>query len=408
MVSQYFWPEDFRINELVAELVSRGHDITVLTGQPNYPDGVVFAEYAADPDRYSQYRGARVERVPMLARGRGGIRLALNYASFAVSATVYAVMALRPQRYDAIFVFEPSPVTVGLPAIALRALTGAPVAFWVLDQWPETLAAVGVVRSKSLLALIGRLVAFIYRRCDLLLAQSRALTEPIRKYTRPETPVEYFPNWSEGAYDDTAVEPAVEVPDDDGRFSVMFAGNIGESQNFPVILDAAERLKDDPRIRWLIVGDGRAAAMVRAEVARRGLDAKFLLLGRHPIARMPSFYKHASALLVSLKADPIFSMTVPGKIQSYLAFGLPILGVLDGEGARIIEEAGAGFTVAAGDAARLAESIRRMADLSATARREMGARGAAYARREFDRDLLVSRLESMLMRLSCPPPVARI
>jgi glycosyltransferase involved in cell wall biosynthesis len=175
----------------------------------------------------------------------------------------------------------------------------------------------------------------------------------------------------------------------------MFAGNIGESQSFPAILDAADLLRNDD-VRWVIVGDGRAADQVRAEVERRGLGDRFLLVGRYPNARMPSFYRHASALLVSLRKEPIFAMTIPGKIQSYLAFGLPVLGMLDGEGARVIQEARAGFTCEADDAEGLAAIVARMASAPERERTEMGARGAEYARREFDRDLLIEKLERIL------------
>lgn len=399
VVSQYFWPEDFRINELVGELVERGHAVTVLTGKPNYPSGEIDPAFRADPARFANYRGARVLRVPMLARRRGAWRLVLNYASYAVSASLVGIVRLRGERFDAIFVFEPSPVTVGLPAIALRRLKGWPVAFWVLDQWPETLAAVGVVRRQAILDLVGYLVSFIYRRCDLILAQSRSLVGQIRKYSGDRPRVAYFPNWVEGSYVAPDTLAAPEVPPADGRFTVMFAGNIGESQDFPAILDAATRLAGHDDIRWVVVGDGRAAEWVRTEVARRGLDATFLLLGRFPQDRMTSFFLHADALLVSLKPDPVFAMTVPGKIQSYLAFGRPIIAMLGGEGARIIEEAGAGLTCPAGDSRRLAEIVRAMADLGVEERAQMGRNGAAYAHREFDRQELVRKLEMLLTEI---------
>jgi colanic acid biosynthesis glycosyl transferase WcaI len=312
VVSQYFWPEDFRINELVSELVRRGHDITVLTGKPNYPDGSVFPEFRKDPEGFSTYHGARIVRVPMLARGRGAIRLSLNYASYAASATLFGALRLAGDHFDAVFVFEPSPVTVGFPAITLRGLKRWPVAFWVLDQWPETLAAVGAVKSRLGLRLAGGLVSFIYSRCDLILAQSRSMVRQIRKYCGDTKRVVYFPNWAESAYVAESAVPAPEVPAWRGSFTVMFAGNVGESQNFPAILDAAERLRSNNDIRWVIVGHGRASAWVKEEVDRRGLQKNFLLLGRFPLERMPSFYRHADALLVSLKSDPIFSMTVPG------------------------------------------------------------------------------------------------
>jgi colanic acid biosynthesis glycosyl transferase WcaI len=396
VVSQYFWPEDFRINELVSELSGRGHMVTVLTGKPNYPSGVVFPEFAADPARFSSYAGARIIRASMLPRGQGKLRLLLNYVSFAIGATIAGWLALRDEQFDAIFVFEPSPVTVGLPALALRATRGWPVAFWVLDQWPDSLRAVGVVRSARLLSLVGMLVRAIYSRCDVILSPSRLLLPQISKYAGPRQRVEYFPNWAEAGYAAASVNAAPEVPLAPGVFSVMFAGNIGEAQDFPAILDAAERLAARADIRWLVVGDGRVAPWVRAEIIRRGLEERVLMLGRYPSERMPSFFQHADALLVSLKPEPIFAMTSPGKIQSYLAFGRPVLAMLDGEGATVIEEAGAGLTSAAGNGERLADNVVRLAAMSSTARTAMGHAGAAHAAREFARPVLVDRLEGWL------------
>jgi glycosyltransferase involved in cell wall biosynthesis len=398
VVTQYFWPENFRINELVAELVRRGNSITVLTGRPNYPDGRVFAEYRASPAAFASYAGAKVVRVPMLARGQGSLRLLLNYLVFACVAAIWGPWRLRRRPFDVVFVFEPSPVTVGIPAVVLGRLKRAPVLFWILDQWPETLQAVGVVRSRWLIALLGRMVSFIYNRCEVLLAQSKSMVGIAARYVRDPARVEYFPNWADRMPDIHSVEPAAELPPKSNCFDVMFAGNIGESQDFGAILSAAELLRDETNIRWLIVGDGRMADWVRTEITRRDLTGRVLMLGRHPADRMASFYRNADALLVALRAEPIFAFTVPGKLPSYLAAGLPILGMLDGEGGRIIEESGAGFACAAGDFAALARAVRSMVSLSAGERAGMSERGRAYALREFDRDRLIDQLEMRMRR----------
>lgn len=396
VVAQSFWPEEFRINELVAQLVERGHSVTVLTGVPNYPGGRVFAEYAAAPERFREYAGARVIRVPMLTRGQSKVRLLLNYAIFAASATVIGGLRLRDAEFDAIFVFEPSPVTVGVPAVAFRALRGWPVAFWVLDQWPETLAAVGAVRSERTLRMVGRFVRFLYTRCDVILSPSRLLMGRIASYCTPGQRIEYFPNWVEAAYGASDIALAPEVPARAGTFDVMFAGNIGAAQDFPTILHAAELLRADARIRWLIVGDGRMAEWVREEIARRGLRDRVLMLGRHASDRMPSFFACADALLVSLRRDPIFAMTAPGKLQSYLAFGRPVIAMLDGEGAAVVQDAHAGVTSPPGDARALAENVLRLAALSPEERAHMGRRGVEYAQREFSRARLMDRVEAAL------------
>jgi colanic acid biosynthesis glycosyl transferase WcaI len=347
-------------------------------------------------------KARKVVRVPMLARGQGGLRLALNFLSFALSGMVLGAWKLRGQPFDAIFVFEVSPVTVGLPAVMQRWLKKAPVAFWVLDLWPETLEAIGVLRSKRALGLVGQLVRFIYRRCDLLLAQSRSFIPQIRRYSG-ETEVRYFPQWAEAVHDADDHSPAPEVDVRAGAFNIVFTGNIGDAQDFPTVMDAAERLKAQaPHIRWIIVGDGRMAPWVREEVQRRGLGEQVLLPGRFPVERMPSFYEHAQALLVSLKPEPIFGLTLPGKLQSYLAAGVPILAMLDGEGARVVHDAGAGVACPAGDAEALAAAALRLAAMPPVEREEMGRRGRQLGATEFERTRQIDKLEAWLGALRHP------
>ena len=407
VVSQYFWPENFRINDLVAELVRRGHQVTVLTGLPNYPDGKVFQEFCDAPSQYSYYEGAQVIRVPLLPRGKGDLRLTLNYLTFAASASTIGLWKLRGYQFDAILAYEPSPITVGLPAAVLRAVKQAPLAFWVLDLWPETLHAIGVVRSRALLWAMSKLVAFIYKRCDLILAQSKSFVPQIQKYAGSIRRVVYFPNWAESVFDMQHVVPATEVALKPDCFNVMFAGNIGEAQDFPAILAAAESLRSHPHIRWLIVGDGRMARWVADEIKRRNLQDCVHMLGRHPVDRMPSFFRHANAMLVSLKNQPIFSMTIPGKLQSYLAAGIPVVAMLNGEGAEVVKSSRAGLTCAAGDHAGLAAAVLTLSQMANAEREAMGRNGLDVSVREFDRDTLIDQLEEWLgsMRVEAVSPL---
>lgn len=399
VVSQYFWPEYFRINNLVAELVARGHDVTVLTGLPNYPNGAVFPEYTADPSRFGSHCGAAIVRVPLRSRGNGRLSLMLNYLSFAASACLLGTWRLRGRKFDAIFVYEPSPATVGIPAVLLRAIKKAPLAFWVLDLWPETLQAIGVVRSRVLLRSIGGLVSFIYNRCDLILAQSKSFVPQIAKHCNGSSRIRYFPSWAESIFEVGSEVAAPEVPLKENAFSVMFAGNIGEAQDFPTVLAAAELLKNHVQIRWLLVGDGRMAPWVNEEIRRRDLQHNVLMLGRHPVERMPAFYRHADALLVCLKDEPIFSMTIPAKLQSYLAAGIPVVAMLNGEGAEVVERSRSGVACRAGDARGLAAAVLRLASLSAEERAEMGKNALAVSASEFDRNKLITQLEVWLEEL---------
>lgn len=398
IVSQYFWPENFRVNDLVAELLLRGYAITILTGIPNYPNGHIYPDFLSQPSRFSQFNGAKIIRAPMITRGNGGIRLVLNYISFAISASFVGALRLSRQPFDAIFVFQPSPITVALPAVLLRYITKTPLILWVQDLWPESLQALGVVNSLSLLSVIRSLVHFIYRRCDLILAQSKGFVPQIARHVRPATSVRFFPNWSENV-PSGPVPLACEVPFAPDLFTVMFAGNVGDAQDFPAILAAANDLKHHP-IRWVIVGDGRLASWVSSEIHRLSLQKQVIMLGRFPAQRMPSFFRHADALLVSLKDKPIFSMTVPSKLQTYLSAGLPIVAMLNGEGSDIVRNSGCGITCRAGDFRSLSNAVLQLSRTPPSQRMLMGRKGLECNQRDFARDTLIERLESWISELS--------
>ncbi len=397
MVTQYFWPEDFRINDLVLGLKQRGWEVSILTGKPNYPGGRFFDGYGFLKRGSDNYEGIAVTRVPLVSRGSGGaLRLAANYLSFAVLASIIGPLRCRG-KYDMIFVYEPSPVTVGLPAIVLKKLRGAPIFFWVQDLWPESLSATDMVRSPLILRVVERLVRFIYRRCDRLLVQSRAFVEPVKRLGADPDQIEYFPNSAEQLYQPTsAPDDAVERSILPGGFLVMFAGNIGAAQDFETILSAAELLRSDRDIQWVILGDGRMATWVRNEISRRGLKESVHLMGRYPVEAMPRFFGMADVMLVTLRKYPIYALTIPAKVQSYLACARPIIAALEGEGARIVTEGGAGFVVPAEDPGRLAEAVREMRRLPKDKREAMGASGRAYYLKNFDRDMLLDRLDGWL------------
>ncbi|QPQ54436.1 glycosyltransferase family 4 protein [Allosphingosinicella flava] len=398
IVSQYFWPENFRINDLTDELSRRGHEVTVLTGEPNYPEGRIFPDFCSNRKAYRCFGDATVIRVPIVPRGNTSLRLVFNYLSFALSASILGPLRLRGRRFDAIFVFQTSPITAALPAILLRRIKRAPMLMWILDLWPDTLSAIGVVKSPRLLRLVAHLVCFVYKRCDRILLQSRAFSPKVTSLVGGSEALRYFPGWAEAVFDrgdiPVAMPPELVPYADD--FKILFAGNIGEAQDFPAILNAVEALRDTPRLRWIIVGDGRAAPHVHEEVKRRGLGDKIIFLGRYPLERMPSFLNSADALLVSLRKEPIWSMTIPGKVQAYLTTGKPLLAMLDGEGGRVVAEAEAGLVGPAGDSAALSANVLRLMKSDTETRRRMGRNGQRYGKREFDRERLVDALEGWI------------
>jgi colanic acid biosynthesis glycosyl transferase WcaI len=397
VVTQYFWPENFRINELVCELVARGHSVTVLTGYPNYPSGKVFEEFARHPDLYNEFMGADIVRAPVIPRFNNPIGLLLNYISFSISATFIGLCRLHNKPFDLIFVYEPSPITVGLPAIALGRVKNAPIFFWVLDLWPETLEAVGALKSKFFIKIIGRLVSHIYKRCDVILAQSKAFIPKIRPYCKKGQDIRYFPGWCENVfYEGQEQGCAPELQSLLGEFNIIFAGNVGVAQDFPAIIAAADSLREHKQIRWFVVGDGRMLNWLKREVSLRGLDHTFFIMGKYPIDRMPSFFRCADALLIALKNSPIFSLTIPAKLQSYLAAGVPILAMVSGESSRIVVESNSGLVINSGDFHSLAQSVLALSKMNTIERKLFGDNGKQYAAMNFDRDILISRLEKWM------------
>lgn len=393
VVSQYFWPESFRINDLVLGLGELGHNVTVLTGKPNYPGGAFYPGYGMFRRAREDYGGAKVVRVPMLPRGNGkNLALALNFLSFAASASLLAPILCR-ENYDVVLVYEPSPMTVGLPAVLLKKIRGTPVLFWVQDLWPESISAAGAIRSPVVLGIIEKLVRFIYKNCDRILIQSEAFRSSIEGRGVPRDRILYFPNSAESFYrpvilEHDAVERAVLPP----GFRVMFAGNIGAAQDFGTILGAAEILRHQKDIHWVILGHGRMFPWVQEQVMRRCLTETVHLLGRHPTERMPRFFALADVMLVTLKNELTFSLTVPAKVQSYLACGKPIIAALNGEGARIVREARAGLASPAESPEGLANAVLRVYRMPESDRREMGLRGFQYFRTHFEREMLLKRL----------------
>jgi colanic acid biosynthesis glycosyl transferase WcaI len=390
----------FRINDLVLGLKQLGHSVTVLTGKPNYPGGKLFPGYRIIGRGCEDYHGVEIMRVPLIPRGNGnGLRLALNYASFAICASVIGPLKCHG-GYDAILVYEPSPVTVGVPALVMKWFKNAPILFWIQDLWPESLSATGAVSSKLVLRCTETLVRRIYKGSDRILIQSLAFSEPIRKLGVSEDRIRYFPNSAEDFYRPISHGDVAALGDLPGGFRVMFAGNIGAAQGFETILEAAERLREHQEINWLILGDGRLVSWLRAEIDKRGLSGRVHLLGSHPVESMPRWFSAADAMLVTLKKNPIFALTIPAKVQSYMACARPIIAALDGEGARVIHEAGAGLAVPADDAGALAQAVLDMYRMADSERAAMGTGGRRYFEAHFERRMLLDQLDQWIKELT--------
>ncbi|MBV5329605.1 MAG: glycosyltransferase family 4 protein [Chlorobium sp.] len=393
ILSQYFWPETFRITEVATALRDVGCEVLVLTGQPNYPDGVVFDGYSACFLGAEKHQGLEVFRVPIVPRGRSSaLRLILNYLSFVFSAAVFGPWALRGRSIETILVFAPSPILQAIPAIWLAWTKGASLVTWVQDLWPESLSATGFVKNSSLLEAVSKVVRWIYRKNDVLLVQSEAFVAPVQKMAGG-TPVLYHPNPGDLAFSKSEeFESAVEFS---AGFNIVFAGNIGTVQALDTVLQTAIMLRQERDISFVLIGSGSRLEWLQGEVARLGLE-NVRLPGRFPPSAMPAIMAKASALLVSLTGNPIMNQTVPSKIQAYLAAGKPIIAALDGEGARIVCEAGAGLACPAEDAVALAAAVKQLRDMSREQLELMGQNAGNYYRKNFEPRMLATKLLKIL------------
>lgn len=394
IVTQYFWPESFRINDLALGLQERGHEVTVFTGKPNYPSGKFYKGYSFFNKGTEIWNGIKIIRAPLIPRGKGGgVRLFLNYISFAFFGALKAYF-LKIET-DAIFVFEPSPITVGIPAIVLKRKTKARMVLWVQDLWPQVLVVSGGIKNKSVIKYAGKVTQWIYKNCDKVLVQSNAFTEYLLQQEVPESKILYYPNSAEGFYHPMEKDPAYQQYFT-SKYNLVFAGNIGESQAFDTLLKAAVLIKEKNKdICWVIIGDGRMKDYVNEKITEYGLEDNFKLIGRFPVETMPYFFAYADALVMSLKKDFIISLTVPSKLQSYVACGKPVMGCLEGEGAKIIKEAGCGMVAAGEDENDLCEKVLTFFSLAESERKAMGDNSLAYYKKEFDRDTLVDELISI-------------
>ena len=396
VLSQYYWPESFRINEVVDVLRQHGCDVMVLTGQPNYPSGTVFDGYRSSSLCRQEHAGYVIHRVPMVPRGRGtALRLAANYLSFLFSASLFGPWLLRGQRFDLIFVFGMSPILQVVPGVVLKWVKRAPLVTWVQDLWPQSLEVTGFVRNPTVLALVAQVVRWLYRRNDLLLVQSVGFIEEVRRMAG-RTPVEYHPNPGEVAFD--AQHDGLPALTLKSGFNVVFAGNLGTVQALETVLEAARLLSHLPNIRFVLVGSGSRSEWLQAEIDRLKL-VNIQLTGRFPPDAMPGILAQASALLVSLARSPIMSQTIPSKVQAYLAAGKPIIASLDGEGARVVAEAEAGLSCPAENAAALAAAVIQLEATDAAALRKMGKSGRLYYEAHFQPDHLAMQLINRLERL---------
>ena len=399
IVSQYFYPEPFRINDLAHEFKKRGHNLTILTGIPNYPDGKYYEGYGVFKKNREDYKGFKIFRSPLISRGSGSsFRLSVNYISF-IFGSIFTSFFLLNKKFDIIFVFEPSPITVCLPAIFIKKIKKIPICFWVLDLWPESVKSAGNLKSGIILKFLNSLVKYIYTNSDKILVSSEGFIKSIVEKGVNKKKINFLPQWAENVF--KPVKPDKNdlnfIPKN--SFKIMFAGNIGAAQDFPSIIKAAIILKNNKKVQWIILGGGRKENWVKSEIKKHNLENCFHLIGRYPLDRMPRFYAQADCLFFSLKKDYIFSITIPAKVQTYLACAKPILAMIDGEASKIIDDAKAGLTCPSESPELLAKNIEKYMTFNQLELNEFGKNALNYSTNQFERTMLIDRIEDIFYKI---------
>jgi len=386
-VCQYFYPEIFRGNDIAFDWAARGENVTVITAVPNYPSGKFFEGYGLFQRRKEFVRGVHVIRVPVVPRGKGGpIRLVLNYFSFVMTASVYCFYLAFKEKFDFVFVQQLSPVTMALPALIVKKIQRIPLYVWILDLWPESLSAAGGIKNKYVLMFFKFIVQFIYNNSSRLLISSKGFVKSISNQGNYLNKIIYFPNWAEDVFESaTILDKNIILPVLPDGFLIMFAGNIGEAQDFDNIMKAALLLKSNQYIKFIIIGDGRKKEWVESFIKTNHLEDNFFIMGRYPIDFMPAFFKKANAMLLPLKNDIIFNLTAPAKLQAYMASEKPIIAMLNGDGADIINEANCGLAAPAGNFLDLANKITLMSNYTPSQLDSLGKNGKKYCLEHFDK-----------------------
>lgn len=395
-VTQFFYPENFRINDMAKRLVSRGHNVTVLTGEPNYPQGNFFEGYSAFSPRREMWEGVNIIRVPVIPRKSGSKWLCLNYLSFIISGCLKA-MKMKVKHYDVIYAFGTSPITQAIPGIVVKKRTGKGLILNVQDLWPDNVIAITGLKNKKIIGLIDKMVDYIYNRCDYVLGTSHSFVDAIRnrKGLKNKDKVLYYPQYS-------VVKDKVDFDDcvinsNDEFFHVVFTGNVGEGQGLDTVIEAAKDYKKNgDKICFDIVGDGRARARLESDCDKYELGEYVRFHGSFPEERIPGILGKADAALLILNNNPIFEKTIPAKLQTYLSCGCPIFGCVSGESRQLIEDNEVGIC---SDEVSFSGALKSMSEMPKERLNSFSDNALELSDREFDAHKLIERLEGLMESL---------
>ena len=381
---QYYNPEPVRISDICEELVRLGHEVDVVTGVPNYPMGYIYEGYKHGKRRDEKLNGVNVHRSFTVGRRSGVLFRFLNYYSYAISSTMYA--GRLKKEYDVVFVNQLSPVMMACAGVKYKKKHGTKLVYYCLDLWPESLVVGGISRGSLIYKVFNKISKKLYASSDKILVTSKNFISYFKEqFGMSEDKLSYLPQYAEDMFKPT--EPVEKETVD-----LTFAGNIGAAQSVETIIKAAAELKDCRQLRFNIVGDGSSLEGCKNLAAELEAD-NVIFHGRKSLEEMPELYRQADAMLVTLSDDPLISKTLPGKVQTYMAAGKPIIGAINGETAEVIGEAECGYCGPAEDHVALADNIRRFLESD---KRRFGRNAVSYYEKYFTKDDFINALLAAL------------
>lgn len=396
IVSQYFYPEQFRINDIAVSLVERGYKVTVLTGVPNYPEGKFFKGYGRFKKTKEKYEGVSIRRIPIVSRGEHIIKLFLNYISFVFSGFFFA--KLTRLKADVVLTYNISPVFQCQVGTWYAKRKKVPQILYVLDLWPENLEFIGHVKNKTILRAVYKFAQLMYLKSDVLLTASESFKQNIHNMSVPYEKMRFWPQYAESFYQPVAKDPDLDFPLKNTPHPIlMFTGNVGHGQGLEVLVRAATRLKEeDILVHFVLIGDGRAKEGLLAMIHEANVQSYFTILPRQAAPSIPSYLAYADAGLVTLNDNPVFRSVIPAKLQSYLACGVPLIASATGEVEKIIADAQCGFVSEHGDDETLTKHIKAFIALSQEEKDTLAKNALAYAKAHYDKDKLLDTLEDYI------------
>lgn len=397
LVSQYFYPESFKGNDIAFELAKRGYKVDVLANIPNYPEGSYTKGYGIFKKRVETVNGVRVYRAFQTPRGKkaSAIGLALNYMTSMIASTLWVLFFfVFKKKYDAIFIQQLSPMTSAVPGVLLGKLRKIPVYTWVLDIWPDSVVStIGEKASKPILPAIQWMVDWVYRSSKKILVSSKGMFDLVNRNADYSDKLIHFPNWC----DDVLAMPMLDIPELPNGYIIMMAGNVNDGIGVNAVVECVERMKEHKDVYFVFVGGGAEVDNMKKIFKEKGLD-NALMLGRFPFETMPAFHAKADAMFLSLKPSklPHLAATVPARLQTYMAAGKPVFAMIDGSAAELINEADCGFAVAAGDAEGFCNNIRDQVLAERNLYKEKGENGRKYFLDHFTKNECMNHLETIL------------